>query len=207
MGVPSDQLQTDLEPNLRAAAESRAAAPWICSSVEHELRVTSMLRRRRWPSSRTNTSARRLSSCPVRFDDRGGAIPSKRFAGPRASSSMRSQSLADLRGNQRVTESESGRQISRRSRNTGAISPQLARQGKIDPVIGRDEEIRRVMQVLIASHEKQSRSHRRTWRRQNRHRRRPRPPHHQRRRSRNAQEQAARRHGYRRHDRRRKISR
>jgi len=34
----------------------------------------------------------------------------------------------------------------RRWKNTGATLTALARQGKIDPVIGRDEEIRRVMQ-------------------------------------------------------------
>ena len=37
---------------------------------------------------------------------------------------------------------------SRRSRSTRAISPSSRANGKIDPVIGRDEEIRRVMQVL-----------------------------------------------------------
>ena len=37
---------------------------------------------------------------------------------------------------------------SRPSRSTAGTSPTLARQGKIDPVIGRDEEIRRVIQVL-----------------------------------------------------------
>ncbi len=37
---------------------------------------------------------------------------------------------------------------SRRSRSTRATSPRRRGKGKIDPVIGRDEEIRRVMQVL-----------------------------------------------------------
>ena len=36
----------------------------------------------------------------------------------------------------------------RRSRSTGATSPRPRAQGKIDPVIGRDEEIRRIIQVL-----------------------------------------------------------
>ena len=29
---------------------------------------------------------------------------------------------------------------------------ELARRGKLDPVIGRDEEIRRVVQMLVAAH-------------------------------------------------------
>ena len=40
------------------------------------------------------------------------------------------------------------RRPSRPSSGTAGTSPTLARQGKIDPVIGRDEEIRRVIQVL-----------------------------------------------------------
>ena len=39
----------------------------------------------------------------------------------------------------------------RRSRSTAAISPRSPRPGKLDPVIGRDDEIRRVMQVLRAA--------------------------------------------------------
>ena len=34
---------------------------------------------------------------------------------------------------------------------------QLAREGKLDPVIGREKEIERVMQVLVAPHEEQPR--------------------------------------------------
>ena len=37
---------------------------------------------------------------------------------------------------------------SRRSRSTASTSPRAAREGKLDPVIGRDAEIRRVVQVL-----------------------------------------------------------
>src|SRR5437016_3761005 len=55
--------------------------------------------------------------------------------------------LADLRGNQRVTDpnpEDKFQALDKYGRDLTA----LARQGKIDPVIGRDEEIRRVMQVL-----------------------------------------------------------
>ena len=57
------------------------------------------------------------------------------------------QALADLRGNQRVTDpnpEDKFQALDKYGRDLTA----LARQGKIDPVIGRDEEIRRVMQVL-----------------------------------------------------------
>ena len=57
------------------------------------------------------------------------------------------KTLADLRGNQRVTDpnpEDKFQALEKYGRDLTA----LARQGKIDPVIGRDEEIRRVMQVL-----------------------------------------------------------
>ena len=57
------------------------------------------------------------------------------------------RALAELRGNQRVTDQnpeDKFQALEKYGRDLTA----LARQGKIDPVIGRDEEIRRVMQVL-----------------------------------------------------------
>jgi ATP-dependent Clp protease ATP-binding subunit ClpB len=57
------------------------------------------------------------------------------------------KALADLRGNQRVTD-QSPEGKFQALEKYGRDLTALARQGKIDPVIGRDEEIRRVMQVL-----------------------------------------------------------
>ncbi|HPU54822.1 MAG TPA: Clp protease N-terminal domain-containing protein, partial [Verrucomicrobiota bacterium] len=57
------------------------------------------------------------------------------------------RALADLRGTQRVVDpnpEDKFQALEKYGRDLTA----LARQGKIDPVIGRDEEIRRVMQVL-----------------------------------------------------------
>ncbi len=57
------------------------------------------------------------------------------------------RALAEIRGNQRVTDpnpEDKFKALEKYGRDLTA----LARQGKIDPVVGRDEEIRRVMQVL-----------------------------------------------------------
>jgi len=57
------------------------------------------------------------------------------------------RALVEVRGSQRVTDpnpEEKYRALERYSRDLA----ELARKGKLDPVIGRDEEIRRVMQVL-----------------------------------------------------------
>lgn len=57
------------------------------------------------------------------------------------------QALSQVRGNQRVTDPNPETTYQALERY-GRDLTVLARQGKLDPVIGRDEEIRRVMQVL-----------------------------------------------------------
>jgi ATP-dependent Clp protease ATP-binding subunit ClpB len=56
-------------------------------------------------------------------------------------------SLASVRGHQRVTDRDPEVKFQALEKYTRDLT-KLARQGKIDPVIGRDEEIRRVIQVL-----------------------------------------------------------
>jgi len=57
------------------------------------------------------------------------------------------RALAEIRGTQRVTDQAPEGKFQALDKYTRDLT-QLAKQGKIDPVIGRDEEIRRVMQVL-----------------------------------------------------------
>ena len=57
------------------------------------------------------------------------------------------QALSDIRGGQRVT-SQNPESTYEALAKYGRDLTQLARLGKLDPVIGRDEEIRRVIQVL-----------------------------------------------------------
>ncbi len=58
------------------------------------------------------------------------------------------KALMDIRGNQRVTDQNPEDKIQPLSKY-GRDLVEMAREGKLDPVIGRDEEIRRVMQVLV----------------------------------------------------------
>ncbi|MFL5767657.1 MAG: Clp protease N-terminal domain-containing protein, partial [Actinomycetota bacterium] len=55
--------------------------------------------------------------------------------------------LADIRGRQRVTDQNPEEKYQALERY-GRDLTELARRGKLDPVIGRDEEVRRVIQVL-----------------------------------------------------------
>src|SRR5258708_5911325 len=57
------------------------------------------------------------------------------------------QALTSVRGSQRVT-SQNPESTYRSLEKYGRDLTELARKGKLDPVIGRDEEIRRVIQVL-----------------------------------------------------------
>ena len=57
------------------------------------------------------------------------------------------QALQEVRGNQRVTDPDPEGKFQSLEKYTRDLT-EAARQGKTDPVIGRDEEIRRVMQVL-----------------------------------------------------------
>jgi len=57
------------------------------------------------------------------------------------------QALKEIRGNQRVTDENPEAKYQALEKYARNLS-KLAREGKLDPVIGRDEEIRRVIQIL-----------------------------------------------------------
>ncbi len=99
------------------------------------------------------------------------------------------KSLTTVRGTQRVTDQNPEAKYQALEKYAKDLTD-LARRGKLDPVIGRDEEIRRVIQVLSRQHEKQSGAHWRARRGQNRHRRRTGAAHHERRRSGDSARQA-----------------
>jgi len=77
----------------------------------------------------------------------GGAALKKIFAKHGLKRDAVLKALAELRGNQRVTDENPEAKFQALDKY-GRDLTALAKQGKIDPVIGRDEEIRRVMQVL-----------------------------------------------------------
>ncbi|HEY4239945.1 MAG TPA: ATP-dependent chaperone ClpB [Kofleriaceae bacterium] len=57
------------------------------------------------------------------------------------------EALVSVRGNQRVTDADPEAKYEALARYTRDLT-QLAQQGKLDPVIGRDDEIRRTIQIL-----------------------------------------------------------
>src|SRR5262245_44151363 len=79
--------------------------------------------------------------------DKGGDFLKKLFQKHGLRRDAVLKALSELRGNQRVTD-QSPEDKFQALEKYGRDLTALARAGKIDPVIGRDEEIRRVMQVL-----------------------------------------------------------
>jgi ATP-dependent Clp protease ATP-binding subunit ClpB len=79
--------------------------------------------------------------------DQGGSTLKRLFEAHRIRRDDVLKALAELRGNQRVTDQNPEGKFQTLEKY-GRDLTALAKTGKIDPVIGRDEEIRRVMQVL-----------------------------------------------------------
>jgi ATP-dependent Clp protease ATP-binding subunit ClpB len=77
--------------------------------------------------------------------DEGGAGDVMRAAGVTHDALMKA--LSEVRGSHRVTDQDPEGKYEALDRYTRNLT-QLAEQGKLDPVIGRDEEIRRSMQIL-----------------------------------------------------------
>src|SRR4051812_30244428 len=75
----------------------------------------------------------------------GAASRALKEAGVKESAML--SALAEVRGTQRVTDQEAEGKYQALAKYTRDLTEQ-ARNGKLDPVIGRDEEIRRSMQVL-----------------------------------------------------------
>ena len=97
--------------------------------------------------------------------------------------------LKSVRGTQQVTDQNPEEKYQALQRYATDLV-ELARQGKVDPVIGRDTEIRRVIQVLSRRRKNNPGSDWRAGRRQNGHRRRTGPPHRPGRRAAEPQRQA-----------------
>ncbi|MBN1654629.1 MAG: ATP-dependent chaperone ClpB [Deltaproteobacteria bacterium] len=79
--------------------------------------------------------------------DRSKSEAGKFLKGKGVSIDLLRQALVDVRGHQRVTDQDPEAKFQALEKYTMDLT-ELARRGKLDPVIGRDEEIRRSMQVL-----------------------------------------------------------
>ncbi|MEI6075451.1 MAG: ATP-dependent chaperone ClpB [Verrucomicrobiota bacterium] len=142
IGVPMAQLKSDLETELARRHQVKGGAdPYAGGDLKKALEAS-------------QSEAAKLKDDFVSAEhlllgllDGAGSSLRKIFARHNLKRDAVLKALAGLRGNQRVTDENPEAKFQALDKY-GRDLTALARQGKIDPVIGRDEEIRRVMQVL-----------------------------------------------------------
>jgi len=142
LGVPPARLQPELEAELaRRHKVQGGGEPYAGSDLRKALDAAQ--------SEATKLKDDYVSTEHLLLGllDGGGASLKKLFAKHGLKRDAILQALAELRGNQRVTDENPEAKFQALDKY-GRDLTALAKQGKIDPVIGRDEEIRRVMQVL-----------------------------------------------------------
>ena len=168
------------------AARSAAARPQLHRHRAHPARPHPRGRGRRRPGARqarrrpvAASASRSSSCCPATRAPAGGPRAQPEGAGANVGGSTKDEPAGDKGGNSQILD-QFGRNLT-----------QLAREHKLDPMIGRTRELERVMQILSPAHEEQPGAHRRAGRRQDRDRRGPRPDDRQQRRPRHAAQQAA----------------
>jgi ATP-dependent Clp protease ATP-binding subunit ClpB len=139
--VPVKSLQADLEAELSRRHKVQGGEPYAGSDLRKSLESA-------------GAEAKKLKDEYVSTEhlllgllDGGGSSLKKIFTKHGVKRDAVLKTLAELRGNQRVTD-ENPEAKFQALEKYGRDLTALAKQGKIDPVIGRDEEIRRVMQVL-----------------------------------------------------------
>jgi ATP-dependent Clp protease ATP-binding subunit ClpB len=141
VGVPADRLKPDLESELARRHKVQGGEVFAGNTFKKTLDAAQ--------SEATKLKDDYVSTEHLLLGliDEGGSSLKKIFQKHGLKRDMVLRALAELRGNQRVTDAspeDKFQALEKYGRDLTA----LARQGKIDPVIGRDEEIRRVMQVL-----------------------------------------------------------
>ncbi len=142
IGAPAARLQPDLAAELARRHKVQGTGdPYIGSDLKKALEAA-------------QAEAAKLKDDYVSTEmlllgllEGGGSSLKKIFAKHGLKRDAILKTLAELRGNQRVTDPQPEAKFQALDKY-GRDLTALARQGKIDPVIGRDEEIRRVMQVL-----------------------------------------------------------
>src|SRR3974390_855183 len=142
VGVPVAKLKPDLEAELARRHKVQGAAD---AYVGGDLRK--VLDAGKSEATKLKDDYVSTEHLLLGLVDSGGPSLKKIFAKHGLKRDAVLRALVELRGNQRVTDENPEAKFQALEKYARDLTA-LARQGKIDPVIGRDEEIRRVMQVL-----------------------------------------------------------
>jgi ATP-dependent Clp protease ATP-binding subunit ClpB len=142
IGVPPAKLQSELERELSRRHKVEGGAEVYASPTLRKALDAAQVR-----GQQAQGRLRQHRTSAARPAGRWRRVAEENFPPHGLKRDTVLKALADLRGNQRVTDENPEAKFQALDKY-GRDLTALARQGKIDPVIGRDEEIRRVMQVL-----------------------------------------------------------
>jgi ATP-dependent Clp protease ATP-binding subunit ClpB len=142
LGVPAAKLSEDLNQELARRHQVQGASDVYAGQALKKALEAAEAEARKLKDDYTSTEHLLLGI----VETAGGSLK-KTLQSARLNREALMKALAELRGNQRVTDPNPEDKFQALEKY-GKDLTALARQGKIDPVIGRDEEIRRVMQVL-----------------------------------------------------------
>ena len=142
LGVATARLAEDLEQEMSRRAQVRGGTEAYLGATLRKILDAAQGEAGKLKDDFTSTEHLLLG-----LMDQGGATLKKILQNHGVKRDAVMKALAEVRGNQRVTDQnpeDKFQALEKYGRDLTA----LARAGKIDPVIGRDDEIRRVMQVL-----------------------------------------------------------
>ncbi len=143
VGVPPARLKPELERELqrRYQVKGSSAEPYLSADLRKVLATAQE------EASKLKDEYISTEHLLLGLLSSSGASLTRILSGAGLKRDAVLRALADLRGNQRVTDAAPEAKFQALEKY-GRDLTALAQQGKIDPVIGRDDEIRRVMQVL-----------------------------------------------------------
>jgi ATP-dependent Clp protease ATP-binding subunit ClpB len=142
LGVRPDTLANDIETRLARIPKVTGAVQQQMSQAANKVLEGAFVEAEQFKDEYVSTEHILLAISTIRKDDAAELL-----AKYGASREAILQALTSVRGSHRVT-SQNPESTFRALEQYGRDLIELARRGKLDPVIGRDDEIRRVMQIL-----------------------------------------------------------
>jgi ATP-dependent Clp protease ATP-binding subunit ClpB len=142
LGVRPDSLASEIETRLARIPKVTGAVQQQMSSATNKVLEGAFVEAEQFKDEYVSTEHILLAIASIRKDEAAEILA--KFGASRESIL---QALTSVRGSHRVT-SQNPESTFRALEQYGRDLIELARRGKLDPVIGRDDEIRRVMQIL-----------------------------------------------------------
>ncbi|MBI3825159.1 MAG: ATP-dependent chaperone ClpB [Candidatus Rokubacteria bacterium] len=142
LGAPADGIRRQIEAELAKGAKVRGGAGQYMGQRLAAVFDTAQAEAERLKDEYVSTEHLLIGIA----QDKGGAA-GRILGGAGVTAEAIYRALVDVRGTQRVTDENPEGKYEALKRYSRDLT-EAARKGKLDPVIGRDEEIRRVIQVL-----------------------------------------------------------